>query len=144
MSNSLDPLDCSPPGSCIHGILQGGILEGGTIYSSRGASRPRDRIQVSRIAGRFFTDWATREAPSIVSQRPLTTVGERLCLCYNALVCSGYKHQADLPKVSGPRAVTGTGKGPCQSLSKLGLSQEQTNQKQYLNKRRYAWLQFYS
>ena len=30
--------------------------------SSRGSSQPRDRTQVSRIAGRFFTIWATREA----------------------------------------------------------------------------------
>ena len=29
--------------------------------SSRGSSKPRDRTQVSRIAGRFFTIWATRE-----------------------------------------------------------------------------------
>ena len=33
--------------------------------SSRGSSRPRDRTRVSRIAGGFFTDWATREAPWI-------------------------------------------------------------------------------
>ena len=29
-----------------------------------GSSQPRDRTQVSRIAGGFFTDRATREAPS--------------------------------------------------------------------------------
>ena len=30
---------------------------------SRGSSQPRDIIWVSCIAGRFFTDWTTREAP---------------------------------------------------------------------------------
>ena len=49
-----DPEDCSPPGSSIHGILQARILEWVAISFSRGSSRPRDRTQVSRIAGRYF------------------------------------------------------------------------------------------
>ena len=57
-----NPMDCSPPGSSVHGILQARILEWVAMPSSRGSSRPRDRIQVSSIAGRFFTTWATREA----------------------------------------------------------------------------------
>ena len=44
------------------GILQARILEWVAIPSSRGSSQPRDRTQVSHIAGRFFTVWATREA----------------------------------------------------------------------------------
>ena len=44
------------------GILQERILERVAMPSSRGSSRPRDRTQVSRIAGWFFTNWATREA----------------------------------------------------------------------------------
>ena len=51
-----DPVDCSPPDSSVHGILQARILEWVTIPFSRGSSPPRDRTQVSRIAGRFFTD----------------------------------------------------------------------------------------
>ena len=43
------------------GILQARILEWVAIASSRGSSQPRDRTQVSGIAGRFFTSWATRE-----------------------------------------------------------------------------------
>ena len=50
-----------------HGILQTRILEWGAYPFSRGSSRgspqPRDGSQVSRIAGRFFASWATREAP---------------------------------------------------------------------------------
>ena len=57
------PMDCSPPGSSVHGILQARILEWVAIPFSRGPSRPRDQIQVSRIAGRFFTVWVSREAP---------------------------------------------------------------------------------
>ena len=57
-----DPMDCSLPGSSVHGILQGRILEWIAISFSRGSSQSRDRTQVSCIAGRFFTIWATREA----------------------------------------------------------------------------------
>ena len=39
------------------------ILGWVAMPSSRGSSQPRDQIQVSHIAGRFFTGWATREAP---------------------------------------------------------------------------------
>ena len=56
-------MDCSPPGSSIHGIFQARVLEWVAISFSRGSSRPRDQTQVFRIAGRCFTVWATREAP---------------------------------------------------------------------------------
>ena len=46
----------------VHGILQARILEWAAVPFSRGYSQPRDRTQVSLIAGRFFTSWATREA----------------------------------------------------------------------------------
>ena len=55
-------MDCSPPGSSVHGILQARILDWGAISFSRESSQPSDWTQVSRIAGRFFTIWATKEA----------------------------------------------------------------------------------
>ena len=51
-----NPMDCSLPGSSVHGILQARILEWVAISFSRGSSQSRNRTQVSRIAGRFFTD----------------------------------------------------------------------------------------
>ena len=57
MSDSLWPLDCRA-----HGILQARKLEWVAFPFSRGSSQPTDRTQVSHIAGRFFTSWATREA----------------------------------------------------------------------------------
>ena len=50
-----DPMDCSPLGSSVHGILQARILERVVIPFSRGSSQPRDQTQVSHMAGRFFT-----------------------------------------------------------------------------------------
>ena len=49
-----NPIDGSPPGSPIPGILQARTLEWVAISFSRGSSRPRDRTQVSCIAGRFL------------------------------------------------------------------------------------------
>ena len=57
------PVDCSPLGSSVHGISQARVLECVAISFSRRSSQPRDRTRVSCIAGRFFTDWATKEAP---------------------------------------------------------------------------------
>ena len=57
-----DPMDYGPSGSSVHEIFQTRILEWIAISFSRGSSRPRDWTQVSCTAGRFFTDWATREA----------------------------------------------------------------------------------
>ena len=60
-----DPMDCSLPGSSVHGILQARILEWVDIFFSRGTSQPRDISRVSHIAGRLFTIWATREVSSV-------------------------------------------------------------------------------
>ena len=56
-----DPMDCSLPGSSVHGIFQAIVLEWIVISFSRGSSRPRDQTWVSRILDRCFTVWATRE-----------------------------------------------------------------------------------
>ena len=53
---------CDPMEYIVHGILQARILEWVAFPSSRGSSQTRDWTQVSCIAGRFFTSWATREA----------------------------------------------------------------------------------
>ena len=72
-------MDCSSPGSSVHGILQARILEWVAISFSRGFSQPRDRTWVSCTGGRFFTDWATREAQiqiiNIIVQRLLKITG---------------------------------------------------------------------
>ena len=64
-------MDYSPSGSSVHRILQAKILELVTIPYSRGSSQFRDWTQVSCIAGRFFTIWATREAPASLEESPL-------------------------------------------------------------------------
>ena len=56
------PTLCDLMDYTVHGILQARILEWVALPFSRESSQPRDRTQVSRIAGRFFTSWATRKA----------------------------------------------------------------------------------
>jgi len=56
------PTLCDPTVYTIHGILQARILEWVTFPFSRVSSKSRDQTQVSLLAGRFFTSWATREA----------------------------------------------------------------------------------
>ena len=72
-----DPMDCSPPASSVDGILQARILEWVipifgipfpvVIPFSWVSSWPRNWTQVSHIAGRFFTTWATRQVPELGS-----------------------------------------------------------------------------
>ena len=60
ISNSLHPMDYT-----VHGILQARILDWVAFPFSRVFSQPRDRTQVSPIAGGFFTSWASRQAQDV-------------------------------------------------------------------------------
>ena len=73
-----DPVDCSPPGSSIHGTLQARTREWVAISFSRGSFWPRDRTQVPCIAGRCFNLWATRERLS----------NSNICNFYSKTLCS--------------------------------------------------------
>ena len=56
-----EPMDFYPPGFSVHGILQARILEWVSTLSSKELSQPRNQTQVSYTAGRFFSNWATKE-----------------------------------------------------------------------------------
>ena len=87
-----DPVDCSPSGSSVHGILQARILEWVAIPFSRGSSWPRDRIQVSWIAGRFFTYIWPAGKPSPIFNHPLKIV--RLVSSFKSIVvCINVREQ---------------------------------------------------
>ena len=74
-----NPMDCSLPGSSIHGILQAKVLEWVAISFSRGSSRPRDRTQVSRIPSRCFNLWAQRSIIFVVWSKEFTIYPGSLC-----------------------------------------------------------------
>ena len=48
-------MECSPPGSSVHGIFQARIVERVAISFSRGSSQPRDQTHISCITGGFST-----------------------------------------------------------------------------------------
>ena len=56
------PTLCDPVEYTVHGFLQARILEWVAFPFYRGSSQPRDRTQVSHVAGGLFISWATREA----------------------------------------------------------------------------------
>ena len=104
-----DPMDCSPPGSSVHGIIQARILQWVAMPFSRRSSEPRDWTPVSSIAGRFFTVLATREAQDSLEAgyyvgwpairffsgrrggvRSSWDVGHKINNCLCALVCMIY------------------------------------------------------
>ena len=57
-----NPMDCSLPGSSVHGILQAIILEWVVISFSRGSSPPKDQTHIFCISRQILYHWATREA----------------------------------------------------------------------------------
>ena len=77
-----DPMDCSPPGSSVHGIFRAWVLEWVAISFSRGSSQPRDRTRVSHILGRCFTVWATREVLPRQLKENIQHLGE-LQVCFS-------------------------------------------------------------
>ena len=91
-----DPMDCSPPGFSAHGILQARILEWVAIPFPRGSSWPRDQTQISYIAGRFFTIWATRKG--LNKYWSTASISSDLVLRAEKIICSNSKRR-DIPSV---------------------------------------------
>ena len=69
---------CDPMDYTVQGILQARILEPVAFPFSRWSSQPRDRTQISLIAGRFFTSWATRKAQEYWSRQPIPSLADLL------------------------------------------------------------------
>ena len=63
-----EPMGCSLPGSCVHGILQARILEWAAVPSSRGSSRPRDRTSVSYVC---LLHWQAGSLPLAPPGKPI-------------------------------------------------------------------------
>ena len=72
-----NPMDCSLPGSSVHGIFQAIVLEWIAISFSRGSSQSRDRTRVSRIVERRFIVWATRALEVEMLKTQCSSYGKR-------------------------------------------------------------------
>ena len=73
------PILCNPIDYTVHGMLQIRILEWVAYPFSSGSSQPRNRTEVSCIAGGFFTSWATRG--SVFLYQLGIVILLRLCVC---------------------------------------------------------------
>ena len=69
----------------VRGILQARVLEWVAFPLSRGSSQPRDQTQVSHIAGRFFTSWATITTGKTIALTRQTFVSKVISLLFNML-----------------------------------------------------------
>ena len=76
----------------VHGIFQARTLEWVAFPVSRGSSQLRDQTQVSRLAGRFCTSWATREAPWATREALMTILVHIKCL-------DGSQHTGTAPQL---------------------------------------------
>ena len=90
-----NPMDCSPPGSSVHGIFQARILEWVAIFSSRGSSQPRDQttspaLQVDSLP---LSCWGGSLSTALwyLCSQSLTCFSSEndfLCVCVCACVCA--------------------------------------------------------
>ena len=85
---------CNPMDSTVHGILQARILRWVGFFFSRVSSQPRHRTQVSHIACRFFTSWATEVLAKWAQKRIVRRVGTiyftSACWIVTINICSLY------------------------------------------------------
>ena len=76
-----DPMDCSLPGSSIHGILQARLLEWVAISFSRGSSQPRNKTWVSCISGKFFYHLSHQGSPESMLSSNSSLYPQNLAWC---------------------------------------------------------------
>ena len=101
-----DLMNCSLPGSSVHGILQAGILEWVATSFSRGSSQPRNQTPVSCIAGRFFTT----EPPGITKNGYDGGFYITVCIVQNFSGGSAVKNPAAMQETRVP--ISGSGRFP--------------------------------
>ena len=96
-----DPMDCSLPGSSIHGIFQARVLEWIAVSFSRGCSRPRDRTWVSHIADRCFTVWTTSQvySSSRINIKKGPTKGESIWKWAQRYCCADHRQLQTWPPI---------------------------------------------
>ena len=99
-STLCDPMNCSPPGSSVHGVSQPGILEWVAICYSQGPFKPGEWTYVScmsSIGRQILCNWATWEVYSpLYPQKLPWSVGKFGALqnihCFNTFMKNQYKH----------------------------------------------------
>ena len=100
------PTLCDPMDYTVHGILKARILKWIAFSFSGGSSQPRDQTEVSRIAGRLYTSWATKGSPSTLKweayllQRIFPTQGSNRSLLHCRQILYQLSYQGSLKKIN--------------------------------------------
>ena len=103
--SNLGLLHCDPMDYTAHGILQARILEWAAFAFSRGSSQPRDQTQVSHIAGRGFTSWATRVFVTFKSDVHVFHKIRRTGTLQGLGLCPGWPNSVKNQGVSGEETI---------------------------------------
>ena len=106
----------------VHGILQARILEWVAFPFSRGSSQLRDRTQVSRIAGRFFTCWATGEANNAKGK---IISGNCLRVRYPRLISDTKKSLISVPQLQTKKGLSWFSSPTPTSTPRVGMPRPQ-------------------
>ena len=115
-----NPMDCSPPGFSVHEILQARILEWIAIPLSRGSSQPRDWTQVSSIAGRLFTVWATILINLLSRRATFSHQWKSFKYSFPFDVCAGHWNQLSISLDSWTRRAESTVCDGYEAQGKIG------------------------
>ena len=92
------PMDCSPPGSSVHGILQARMLEWVAIPFCRGSSQQRDRTWVSWIADSLYHPSHQRELNGCSGHLPDKTTAHASHNLPNKVIAQQEPPRRGLPK----------------------------------------------
>ena len=123
-----DPMDCSPPVSSVHGILQARILEWVAISFSRGSSPPRDwpvSLLSPALVGGFFTTSTTWESHGLCRQLTWAENGANFETALASYGSPSLNKLLDLPEPVIPSINWGQWWLPCPLLKvRLRLSED--------------------
>ena len=101
MSNSAAPLDCSPPGSSVHGILQPRILEWGSHFLLQGLFMTQGLNPHLLHCKWILYCWATREAPLSIAASNMHSPSLLLCLTWWRYKGTALPNKSPSPKFQG-------------------------------------------
>ena len=127
-STFCNPVDCSPPGSTVHGILRARILEWVAMPSSKGSSRPRDWTHI-------YLHWQTGSLPLAAPRKPL--ILSAFINCFMKMTSTADPGRESAEPGSG---VVGLGEsGPQSQHGGQWGGWECSSRRQHMNRRAVMW-----
>ena len=130
-----DPMDCSPPGSSVHGISQARVLEWVAMPCSKGSSQPRDQTQVSCISCIHWQVDSLRAALSGKSSNTINTIKMSVLLSHHGWTLSSTACQSSFLVISSPTLAQGL----FESVNVVKLPKVPLSKQSWFLYRRVSW-----